>query len=113
MQLLTKAIETKLSKYPFGSQDGKGLKANVIVKFFNPCGRGTWIVTEGEKQANGKYIFFGFACITDWEWGYFSQEEFEKFRGPLGLGIERDLSKYKTVEDCLKSMGINPNAPRY
>lgn len=112
MQLVTKAIEKQLEQYPLGSQDGKGVKAKAVVKYFNPCGAGTWIVTEGEKQGNGKYLFFGFACITDWEWGYFSQEELEMYKGPLGLGIERDLSSYTTVEDCLKRMCVNLNKPR-
>ena len=36
MKLLTKAIEKQLAKYPIYSQDGKGGKAQVICKFFNP-----------------------------------------------------------------------------
>lgn len=112
MKLITKEIENKIAKYPLYSQDGKGLKAKVIAKFFNPCGRGTWIATEGEKQPDGTYLFFGYACIYEWEWGYFTQKELEEYRGPLGVGIERDTSKYDTVEDCLRRMGINPNPPR-
>lgn len=50
MKLLTKAIEKQLAKYPIYSQDGKGGKAQVICKFFNPCGSQTWYILEGEKQ---------------------------------------------------------------
>lgn len=44
MKLLTKAIEKQLAKYPIYSQDGKGGKAQVICKFFNPAAvrRGTF-----------------------------------------------------------------------
>ncbi|MBP7509799.1 MAG: DUF2958 domain-containing protein, partial [Prolixibacteraceae bacterium] len=38
--------------------------------------------------------FFGFVSIFgDWndEWGSFSLEELESYRGKFGLGIERDL----------------------
>lgn len=46
MKLLTKAIEKQLAKYPIYSQDGKGGKAQVICKFFNPCGSQTWYIPE-------------------------------------------------------------------
>ena len=44
MKLLTKAIEKKLEKFPLCSQDGKGDDADIICKFFNPMGSGTWYV---------------------------------------------------------------------
>ena len=60
MKLLTKDIENKLQKQPLYSQEQKGDDARVIAKFFNPCGRGTWYVLEGEKQENGD-VFAGVA----------------------------------------------------
>jgi hypothetical protein len=63
----------------------------VIAKFFNPAGSGTWYATEYDQTSK---IFFGFVSLFgDYndEWGYFSLEELERFRGHLGLGIERDL----------------------
>ena len=36
MKLLTKELEKKFEKYPLYSQDGKGLDAEVIAKFYNP-----------------------------------------------------------------------------
>lgn len=92
MKLLTKALEKKLEKFPFGSQEGKGDDAEVIVKFFggSAC---TWLVTEGEKQEDGDWEFFG--CVTlgyEWEWGYFMLSEIEKVKfPPFGLPAERDL----------------------
>ena len=59
----------------------------VWVKFFNPAGSGTWLVTEFD----GKDTFFGLAHIFESELGYFSLTELQSVRGPLGLGIERDL----------------------
>ena len=63
MQLMTPEIEQKLKDYPLYSQDGKGDEAQVVVKYFNPVGAGTWYVLEGEKQENGDYLFFGFGWL--------------------------------------------------
>ncbi len=91
MKLLTKEIEKRLEKHPFGSQDGLGEDANVVVKYFNPCGAGTWLITEGEKQEDGKWLLFGYCHIFEWEWGYVGLAELEELKLPFGLGIERDL----------------------
>ncbi len=58
MELVTKELEEKFKKYPFGSQEGLLGDAKVIVKYFNPMGAGTWLITETEKQDNGKYLFY-------------------------------------------------------
>ena len=50
MKLWTKELERKAAQFPLGSQDGKGLDAIVLVKYFNPYGAGTWLITEAEKQ---------------------------------------------------------------
>jgi hypothetical protein len=61
-----------------------------VVKLFNPCGAATWIITE--MMADGDTLFgladLGFGCP---ELGYASLAEIESVKGPLGLGIERDL----------------------
>ena len=90
MKLLTKDIENKLQKQPLYSQEQKGDDARVIAKFFNPCGRGTWYVLEGEKQDNGDWLFFGISEIYEREYGYFTLSELEGVRLPFGLTIERD-----------------------
>lgn len=89
--LMTKELEKKLSKYPIGSQDGKGMDAEVVVKYFNPCGAGTWLITEGEKQEDGSWLLFGYCHLFEWEWGYVSLDELENVRLPFGLSIEREL----------------------
>ena len=92
MKLLTKTIEKKLEKFQLRSQDEKGENAEVIVKFFNPCGRGTWLITEGEKQESGDWLLWGYCHIYEWEWGYVSLNELKSVKTPpFGLGIERDM----------------------
>lgn len=91
MMLMTKELEKTFEKYPIGSQDGKGMDAEVVVKFFNPCGVGTWLITEGEKQENGDWLFFGYCHLFEWEWGYVTLSELESVRLPFGLSIEREL----------------------
>ena len=89
--LMTKELEKTLSMYPIGSQDGKGMEAKVIVKYFNPCGAGTLLITEGEKQENGDWLLFGYFHIFEWEWGYVMLSELENVKLPFGLSIEREL----------------------
>lgn len=88
MQLMTKALEKRFAAV--GSQEGER-DPLIIAKFFNPCGAGTWYATEYDPQTR---LFFGYVSIFgDWndEWGYFSLDELQGYKGPLGLGIERDL----------------------
>jgi hypothetical protein len=88
MKLLTAELEKRFAKV--GSQ--AEVKDPVIVaKFFNPIGSGTWYATEYNPKTK---LFFGYVSIFgDWndEWGSFSLQELEAYRGPFGLGIERDL----------------------
>ena len=72
MKLLTKAIEKQLAKYPIYSQDGKGGKAQVICKFFNPCGSQTWYILEGEKQDDDYILFALLDNMGEREYGYVS-----------------------------------------
>ena len=103
MKLMTKEIEKKLKKYPYGSQDGKGRSAKVLVKYFNPCGAGTWLVTEADQLENGDWMFFGYCTLGyGWEWGSFLLSELESVKLPYGLKIERDLyTSLTTVGEML------------
>ena len=91
MRLMTKELEKKFEKYPLYSQDGLMEEAEIVVKYFNPSGAGTWLITEGEKQEDGDWLLYGYCHIFEWDWGYVSLSELESVRGPFGLGIERDL----------------------
>lgn len=99
MKLMTKEIKEKLLNTPLGSTDGKGKDAPVIVKYFNPCGKGVWLITEGELQPDGDWLLYGYAKIDFWEWGYVSLRELENVRLPYGLTIERDLYTSGTVKE--------------
>ena len=90
MKLITKEVEKKLAEFPLYSQDGKEEK-EVVVKFFNPYNGWRWFVTEGEKQEDGDWLFFGLVEGAAKEWGYFTLSQLESIRTPFNLGIERDL----------------------
>lgn len=90
MLLMTKGLEAELSKYPLGSQDGLMEDAEVVVKYFNPCGAGTWLITEGEKQEDGDWLLYGYCHLFEWECGYVMLSELESVKLPFGLSIERE-----------------------
>ncbi len=88
MRLMTEALEKRFAK--IGSQE-YAADPIIVTKFFNPAGVGTWYATEYDPQTK---TFFGYVSIFgDWndEWGSFSLAELESYKGPLGIGIERDL----------------------
>lgn len=87
MELLTDYLRDQFKKA--GSQD-VATDPLIIAKFFNPAGAGTWYASEYNPETK---VFFGFVSIFgDYcdEWGTFSLQELESFRGAFGLGIERD-----------------------
>lgn len=99
MKLLTQEIRRKLPA--LYSQEGKGGKAIVQVKFFTPDSSWTWWVTEFD----GEDAFFGLVEGHERELGYFSLKELESVRGPMGLPIERDLYwTPKTLEEIAPEM---------
>jgi len=94
MKLLTQAIIKTLP--PLYSTKLVPLAEQIVrVKFFNPCGAGTWLVIEGSEEiaddGTRDWLFWGLAKLQCAEWGYFSLSELLTFRGPFGIGIERDL----------------------
>ena len=58
------------------------------VKLFTPDSSWTWYVTEYDSE---KGFCFGLVIGHEREFGYFSLNELQSVRGPLGLPIERDL----------------------
>jgi hypothetical protein len=108
MKLLPKEIREQLP--PLYSQDGKGGKAVVYVKYFTPSSSWTWLATEGEPvlDESGKEVdfkFFGLVFGHEREFGYFLLSELEEVRGPMGLPIERDLHfKPKMLEEVAPEM---------
>lgn len=98
MELITKEIEKKFEAHPLYSTDGQPVK-EVLAKFFNPCGAGTWYVFEAEKQDDGDWLFFGYVELLDGELGYFTLSQLEHVRLPFGMGIERDRYATNLVYD--------------
>lgn len=101
-KLLTKSIEKRFASHPLGSQDGRGEYADVLVKFFDPYGSGTWLITEAEKQPDGDWLMFGMCHIYEWEWGYVSFNELANARVNVHgcmLPLERDEYFKGTVKD--------------
>jgi hypothetical protein len=106
MKLITKEIEKALLSHPLYSQEGNP-NPKVVAKFFNPCGAGSWYITEGEKQADGDWLLFGLCHIYDAELGYVTLSELESLQLPFGLTIERDMYWSGTLNDAYKDLGID------
>jgi hypothetical protein len=90
MKLMTKELEAKFKKAGV-DKTGDSNDREVIAKFFNPCGGGTWLATEYDPEHK---LFYGAVLLfadIGWEWGEFSLEELESIKLPMGLSIERDL----------------------
>ena len=94
--------EIKAALPPLYSQDGMGLQALALVKFFTPRSNWTWYASEGSPvDEDGYYdtdkpkvdvIFFGLVSGFEIELGNFSLNELESVRDRLRLpAVERDL----------------------
>ncbi len=112
MQLMTKEIEDALKKHPIYSQEDKGEKAKVIVKYFGGSAA-TWLITEGEPLPRGDWEFFGLCTLglydqlrpgkLLWEWGYVTLSQLQE------ASVERDLSVKpckQTVKDLVFMCGL-------
>ena len=101
MKLFTDSIEKRLIKnHQANVGKEKTIDHKVVVKLFNPTGIGTWYLTEYNPETE---FAFGLCCIHEKEIGYVSIKELKEYKGPFGLGIERDKyfdSNKKTMEEC-------------
>jgi len=110
MMLLTKAIREKLPR--LRSTDKSKGQATVWLKLFDPCGSWTWYAWEGENVLDEEgnvvdYHLFGLVDGFEKEMGYFSLSEIESVKGPLGIGIERDMYWTPiTVAELLRKEGL-------
>ena len=59
-----------------------------VLKYFTPDGSWTWFLTEYDPEQR---LAFGFVISHERELGYFSLNEMEELRGPMGLPVERDV----------------------
>ena len=95
MKLLTEAQRAKLLDNGRRQAAVKGTDGELdlwpVVKLFDPCGAGTWLLTEIDPEDETVAwalcdLGMGYA-----EFGTVSLTELAEYRGRLGLGIERDL----------------------
>ena len=88
MKLLTEAQRTKL----LANGTRRGADHKPVVKWFNPCGSGTWLVSELDPVYPDECAFgladLGFGTP---ELGSIGLLELTEYRGPFGLGIEPDI----------------------
>ena len=93
MELLTKAIETKLKANSVKSQGVGSAEfqrtAKPVVKLFNPTGVGTWLISEIDDND----IMFGLCDLGmgSPELGYVSLQELTEVELPFNMSIERDI----------------------
>ena len=67
----------------------EGVQGRMVhLKWFTPDSFWTWFVLEFDPSDG---ICFGLVDGLERELGYFSLDEIEQLRGPLGLRVERDL----------------------
>ena len=87
MKLLTKAIEKKAHKqYDSYSKEPE---QDIVAKFFNPCGDGTWYLMNMDKDND--YCWGIVKMMGNVEMGSFSLKVLERVELPFHLKIERDL----------------------
>lgn len=103
MNLLTKAIEAKLRKNGDINRKHREIDGNTedfkpVVKFFNPVGGATWLISEisdegTDMDGNHDLILFGLCDLGMGfpEMGNVSLNELKGVNLRFGLGIERDM----------------------
>ena len=109
MKLMTKEIEKKLP--PLYHFETSGKEPVATVKFFDPTGSWTWYVTEGQKQDDGDWLFWGAVDGFEFEYGYFTLNELkhakDNCKGIYALPIERDLYFHATPLHQLKTQAVS------
>ena len=84
-KLMPEAIAEHIPSF-YATENEKDPTARL--KWFTPDSSWTWYVTEYDPKER---LCFGLVIGHERELGYFSLEEIESVRGPLGLPVERDL----------------------
>ncbi len=72
------------------------------IKLFTPDSLWSWYIIEFSQE--DKTTCYGYVQGLDSELGYFSLEELEAAKGPLGLPIERDISFTPTALSMVKKL---------
>jgi hypothetical protein len=93
LELLPKWVQARLPKLRATEKESDPI---AHVKFFTPDSDWTWYAFEGGAETgpepeDNDFVFFGFVDGFYPELGYFTLNELQSARGPMGLRIERDL----------------------
>jgi hypothetical protein len=85
-QLITPVLKSRFEE--LGSQNNTD-NPIIVAKYFNPMGSATWYAIEYIPEQE---VCYGYVTGMAYdEFGYFSIQELQAIRLPLGLKIERDL----------------------
>ena len=87
MKLMTKENSVMATKQ---YQKGSDLNQQVVAKFFDPCGSWSWYLMN--QDPDDPVYLWGIVKGCEVEIGSFSLSELQSYKGPFGLGIERDRS---------------------
>lgn len=98
MKLLTNTLRQRFQE--IGRQDNT-TDPIVIMELFNPCGAGTWYITEFYPEEE---CFYAYVTGLGYdEWGYTSLKEMKALKLPFGLSIERDIcfqeQQFSTIQE--------------
>jgi len=96
MKLITKEIEKRLKANHILMNESLASGDDLfsiehrlaVVKLFNPAGAGTWFLFSMDEYGRA----FGWAKISDGEYGYVDVNELQQLDVGFGLGIERDIN---------------------
>lgn len=96
--------ETLLLEIPDLYETEESLDPICHVKLFTPDSNFTWYIIELSKLDTN--TCYGYVQGLESELGYFTLEDLESIRGPLGLAIERDTwfepTPFSQVKKSLK-----------
>ncbi len=96
-KLITKAL---LKTIPDLYETERSINPTCHIKLFTPDAQWTWYIIELSKE--DKSTCYGYVKGYDRELGYFSLQELESIKGPLGLAVERDLSFSPTALEIIR-----------
>ena len=100
MELWNKELENKAKDFSLHSQDGKGKRAQVLVKYFNPYGAGTWLITEAENKKTVIGCYSGTVIYSSGNGAMYYFRKF-KIRKSMCLAVNSDLKEIYTYPTTL------------
>ena len=99
-EFFPESVAATLPKFYASEAPGEFREPIAYVKFFTPDSNWTWYASEYNPETK---MFYGLVEGFETELGYFSLEELQSARGPLGLKIERDMYFPETPLSQLQS----------